>query len=189
MTVTRHPWTPGEDAVLRREWGTIAWRELRTKLRAAFREARPDVSAPRLRTVRAIVRHAARLGLPLRVPQGFVTLSSAARTLGYSFDGLRTLLARHGVVARAHWCASTPPRERTTSARWRLVDFDAAREAVERDLATETVTNAARARGVPQMWLLRAVHSKGLIPPTRGGRGPIRLPSETFDALCAGRGK
>lgn len=116
-----------------------------------------------------------------------MTQAAAAAALGYSFEGLRSLLARQGVSTRAHWCATTPPTTRRSAIRWRLVDLDEARAAVERDLATETVHSAALSRGVPPLWLLRAVHQAGLIPPTRCGRGAIRLPSETFDALCAGR--
>lgn len=187
-------WTAAEDALLRREWTELGWRELRRQLRQAFLAARPDLAPAKVRqrTRIAICNRVHALGMQTGIPQGFVSVKRAARVLGYHHRQMVALLARQGVAMRVHWCAQSSHYAKTTrrrSAPWRLVDLDEARAAVLRDLAvqseTETIFGAARRRGVGHVWLWRRVRDAGLVPAGRAGRTAVRLPSATIDALIA----
>jgi hypothetical protein len=193
--IRRPRWTAAEDAFLRREWGELCWRELRRQLHRVLLATLPAGVAPKTvprRSRLAICGRVATLGLELGIPQGFVSVSSAAETLGYHHRQFLALLRRQGVRVRPHWTAAPSHYRQKTDRRpspWCLVDLDEAREAVLRDLAeqaqTETVLGAARRRDVPHVWLWRRLRAAGLLPEGRRRGSGVRLPSATIDAVIA----
>jgi hypothetical protein len=163
----RRKWTADEDRVLVREWGEVTQRVLRAKLRG--------------RTWGAIVERAGDLGLPMGVPQGWETLTAAARRLGYATATLRALLARRGITTK-RWVGRGGTRPFT------IVEATCATEAVEAELEErrriETIADAARARGVGEQNLRRALLLMGAY--TVGQRGvPVVLPAKVYDAAAA----
>lgn len=161
-------WTPAELATLRKNWHVVGARTLRHKLRR--------------HTWAGICQRAARLGLRTGVPQGFETLDAACARLGYYRPTLRRILAWAGVdVVRRY-----PGKEMRGGGRPTIVETDAATEAVEAWLRTETVKHGAEARGVSHQslwhWLIKA----GVIA-RQSRRVPHRVPSEVLDRVVAWR--
>jgi predicted DNA-binding protein (UPF0251 family) len=170
-------WTAAETRALRDGWQDVGRATLLARLPG--------------RTWCAVHTRARRLGLGMGVRQGHLTLRAAARVLGFHHQTLPRILAWAGVpVVRCHGLG----RVRVAFAarqqrphRWRTVDADDARAAVERWLAAETPTDAARRLGVPRRtlhdWVTRAGH-RPAVP-----RGDLRLGPEVYDALAAAHGR
>lgn len=169
--VPRTAWSEEELSILRFEWQFASKRELMWRLPG--------------RSWAGIVQRAAALRLPFGVPEGFVSITDAAESLGFHVATLRSILAWAGVpVLRTYTGARKRQRSKLRSVvRWH-VDLDRARSAVERWLSSETPESAARTRGLCgvtlRAWLLRA----GLI--SRGTQGQRqRVPSDAIDRVVA----
>jgi len=191
-----HPphWHPMEDAALRDGWGDVGWRVLRHRLREARAKALGlDIEAVPARSRRAIYAHAGSLGLPTGVPQGLVTIAEACRVLGFDHRVLMGILRRQNVQVVLHPTARGSQHTKKTNrfsrtTLWRVVDLDEAREAVLAEDGYETVSGAARARGIDRQRLSRALVRAGLIPEKRDGKkSPFRLASSVIDKLIAER--
>lgn len=168
--IQRPHWTAAEDRILRTEWGLIfSRRGMRAKLPG--------------RTWCAIARRAQtlKLGSPAR---GLVTLLVAARTTGYSFDGLRGVLLRQGVTVRRH-CGCHEERRSYSQL---LVDMLDVEEAVAKDIrevaTTETLAEAAARHGVAKPVMRRMLVAAGVDVLRRGQPG--RLNPLAVDAAMRG---
>lgn len=125
------PWDAREDRTLRLEWGEVSVRTLRQKLPG--------------RTWHAIYCRARDLGLG-SAAQGRVAVAEAARIAGFSWRAMFNLLRSSGVPLRRHAGGMRAHGVRKAE-RW-LVDPDEVREAVERRLAAETISQAAARVGL-----------------------------------------
>lgn len=168
----RLAWTAEENATLIREWGELTPRALLRKIPG--------------RSWAAVLSHAKdTLRLEMGVPQGEVTLTEAARRLGfYSAITVRKLAERQGVMVRTH------PRPLTIGpkrAPHRCVDWDDIQAACAREVrGLESVRSAAIARGLTQITLWRWLIGAGVIsPPTPGerSRGLLRVESAEIDRV------
>lgn len=169
-------WTARENAILTREWGEVCPRVLLKKLPG--------------RTWIAVLVHAKdALDLEMGVPQGEVTLTEAARRLGfYSAITVRKLAKRHGIAVRLHpRPLSIGPKVRPI----RCVDWDDIREASTRETCgTETVRAAARARGMKDVTLWRWLRDAGVIAapvPGEKSRGFLWVSSTDIDRVVRER--
>jgi hypothetical protein len=174
----RIEWTREENSILTREWGEVCPRVLMSKLPG--------------RTWTAILIHAKDgLHLPMGVPQGEVSLTEAARRLGFhSAITVRKLAKRHGIAIRLH------PRPASTGVKTcgrRCVEWDAIRDAcAEETRHVETVRAAAEARGLSGATLWRWLRDAGVLPPRGEGeahrsRGFLRVASADVDRVVAER--
>lgn len=183
---SRWPWPPEETAFLKQEWGALGWRQLRTKLREIFLAARPDLDPQRirLRSVDAIWQHARRVGLPTGMPQGFVGLAEASRRSGFDIDTIQRICKRRKVAIRLQPTARTRPGQQS---RHRAVEWDVLRDAIERDMARETLPAAARRLGVSGDALRDWLRADGVLPAAGVTRSPIRLLPKVYDQAASKR--
>lgn len=155
---TRLTWTPEEDRLL-----TQLWSECVSAAEIMRRIPRSWI---------AIYAHARQvLRLP-PVPQGFVTVAAAARRCGIDDKTLRYVLRMRRVPLHPCYpCARSALlcRPRTQPGRV-VVEWDAAREAVEWWCTCETPSHAARRLGVDRETVLRALARIG-VHVQRSGRG------------------
>lgn len=193
----RVQWTKQELATLAAHWGEDGRRTIMEKL--------PGRSWP------SIVARVQRLGLPL-IPQGWVTVSEAARQTGFAKDQLRRVIAwanghGHDVVVRVHSTSADGGRRsprmpraqvRNPNAKrgrnrcngrkvyWRLVQLAEVLDAVEAWMALELLPSAARRLGViPQTlraWMREAGH-------TWGRREQVRRDPAVYDAVARAHGR
>lgn len=132
----------------------------------------------------AIYSRASVLGFPLGIQSGFESLQGAAERTGFSIGFLKKTLAAHGVEPRERMSLPNPGPVKFRPVQWKTEDVDAA---VIDWLATETVEEAARSRGltpsVLRRWLVSArVRSTG--------RRCWRVPTEVIDRVVAdGQGR
>lgn len=158
------PWTAAQDKLLAWHWGS---RRL------------PGLAEMLGRSPNAVARRAHELGLPTKKIPGHETLRDAAKRLGFSRTGLRSLLAYAGVYMTP---AATVARKAT---RRRTIDQLDADAAVARWMASENLTHAAEARGVDPKVLKRWMREAGYKPPRTHGHW--RLPTADIDAVVAAR--
>jgi hypothetical protein len=152
LGIQRRPqWTPEEEGTLRKFWRRVGPRTLMEKL--------PD------RPWGGIYSKAIALGLPMGLPQGYVSIAEAARRAGWSAVPFLRELRRAGVRIRRYIGVKAP-----TAMRMRphlFVEPDEA-EVVAHALANlENVTYGARARGVCAPHLRAWLKAKGHKPPKR----------------------
>lgn len=170
-------WGRREERTLTRLWGEDGER--------ALMDALPG------RTWIAITRHAEEMGLPMGMPQGFVTPKEAARRLGCDGETVMRLAARAGVpVTRQTTARHVRGTQRAKGFRARLmVEWDKIREACERELQLETVAYAAERVGVPRATLRRWIYEADVLAPCPEGRTrrDIRLDPALVDAVVARR--
>lgn len=173
---TGHYWTPDDDARLRRLWHDVSPRALR----AAFRG----------RSWNAVYTRAYTLGLPMGVPQGLESVGRAATRCGFAHPTMVRVLEAAGVRPRRAYGGpgSRDGYSHTGKLRGgvRYVDPADADHAVRRWLATETVSAAAAARGLPRPTLRTWLRAAGVLARGTMGR-PQRLPSATIDRVVAAR--
>lgn len=170
LGVLRQPlWTVSEDRVLRLGWHILSQRELCRRLPG--------------RTWRAIRRRAYYdLRLPLGVPQGCIAVTEASRKLGFSYLGLLTVLRWAEVSIRSRY-----PGDRRATSITRYVDFDAARAAVDRWMACESLDNAVRRHRVDWRCLHRWLRQAGVIRVGETTGYGYRLDPATVDAVVRSR--
>lgn len=164
----RRPWTREHDALLRREWGALSVRGLRTLLG---------------RTAAAIRERARILGLRTKdMRRGYEGLVQAAKRCGFASDTMRALLDRHGVP----WRRTFKRQQRPCSAQgsMRVYDPDAVDEAVAAELRLETPNSAAQRHGVKHRTLHRWLVDAGVITSRQRGK-PHRIPSDVIDRVVA----
>lgn len=165
----RKQWTNAETARLRELWQEVQPRELKRQF--------PD------RTWCALRARARTLGLPFGVPQGYVSLTRAARAAGYSRDGLVTILRHMQVATFKEYPYRGCTRRRVSPMRY--VDPDAVREAVERWTTLENVSDAARRYGVHPNVMTRMLRAAGVLDrAVLGGAGYRLDPRVTDGAMC-----
>lgn len=172
-------WTPAENELLRKMWGEYSERELRNRF------------APR-RTWTAIYDHATvTLGLPRGAPQGHLYITQVARLCGYTTQAMVTILRWAGVAMHRAYSGPQRPRKmarrtdgtpRRRSTR-HIVDLDDARDAVEKWLDAETISESAARLGVPRPTLCTAMRETGALAPQfkAPGVAGYRLPRRTAD--------
>lgn len=172
-------WSPGEESTLRMHWGSETPGQILARLPG--------------RPWRSVMRRAEALGLDV-IPVGFVTLSEAARQLGYA-RGTLLKIVRAAEVPTMRWWGATatgPAKHGDGRAhsgricRWLLVDLTLATIAVEESLARdgETVRGGAIARGVDPAALRRRLLRSGAFKV--GQRGVrVLLPAAVLDAAVA----
>lgn len=159
-----HTWAPEEDVLLRELWA-----ECRARATLLLRLAG--------RTWRSIIDRLADLGLS-SVPQGFVGCMEACHKLGLCPRTFWRVVARQRVIVHRSYGRAGAGR--------RVVEWDEVRDAVERETSQlETITGAARSRGVPVETLTAWLCALGLHRRVGGRRRAIRLPSALFDAVVA----
>jgi hypothetical protein len=149
-------WTAHDDQRLRINWGARSLDWLAEDLK---------------RTRDAVYLRAEKLKLGLGVPQGLELIGTAAKRCGFSMKTLRSILVLQGVRMFAQPARIRTARDRrTTQTKKRsrfhrmMVDSFDADEAVEKWLTTETVTSAARRRGVNPEKLRRHLLKAGVKP-------------------------
>lgn len=165
------PWTPRELHILRLEWGEVAPRTLREKLRP--------------HTWTAIVWRAKHMGLgsPAR---GLVSIRRAAEVCGYCSRSMRKILVEQGVTIHQHPGGLRAQKRRE---RRELVELDEARAAVERHMAAtsadsrETIREAARRHGVSQTTMAGRLARAGLLPRPGSGHVVLVLPEHSDRAV------
>ena len=160
LRVLRKPaWTPEDDALLRQLWPDCAVRTIRKRLGRSW----------------AAIRHrAVALGITKQRWAGYVTVNRAVRTSGLCTRAF--LCALRGY--QQHFATIPPGSERDElpspslvyrkkPGRYgqRMVDAQAARDAVEWWLARETMTQAAKRLGVPLHVLSYAARAAGVMVP------------------------
>lgn len=166
------PWTQREDQILRLEWGEVAPRTLREKLRP--------------HTWTAIVWRAKhlKLGSPAR---GLVSVKRASVVCGYCVKEMRRILAAHGVTIHQHPGGMLAQRRRE---RRELVDIDDALAAVERHMAAiaadvrETIREAAQRHGVSHTTMAFRLDRAGLLPRPGSGHVVRVLPADADRAIA-----
>lgn len=165
------PWTPQDDAYLRREWGDTGLRQMALRLR---------------RTKTAVLLRSKRLGLAHGhngIPAGYASIAEVCRRTGYCDVVVRRVLAEAGVsIYRVDSLRAEFKLRRV------FVDRDDAEEALRAYDATlhetETVADAARRHGVHRDMLTRWLEDAGLRRPA--GRGhAVRLLSVDIDRVVA----
>lgn len=154
-----HRWTKAEEDELRWVWGakTVA-----------------TIAAQLDRTQRAVVTKARRLGLGIGVPNGWEYLTAAAQRAGYEVVQLRRILAFANVRIR-------PSASMAKTGRYSVVDPDAVDRAVALWLSTETITEAARSRGLSRASLEKVVRARLPSPPKNT---VWRIPTAFFDEVA-----
>lgn len=165
-------WTPEESARLTDLWGVVDSAEVCLSIGRSWD---------------AILKQSEVLGLPSGLPSGMVTMLEAEKILGHNRASLANIAQRNGVEVRPHPCPRTRG-SRHGGVRWRCVNLDALRTAVEReDRETETVHAAALQRGIPDETLRRWLREAGLIPPCDGDKAYRRVASADVDRVVAAR--
>lgn len=164
-------WTPEEDDRLRLLWEGLS---------------PPHVVARELgRSKGAVIQRATHLGLGRGVPQGYESIAQAAARTGLCEPTLRRVLLWAGVRRRR--TMSSGPRAMPRGSHTCVDPFDVD-EAVARWLATETVTAAAKRRGLRAITLTAWLREAKVIPePSRGSRRAHRVPSEEIDRVIQER--
>lgn len=177
LRILRRPtWKPEDDALLRQLWPECAVRTMRQRLRRSW----------------AAIRHrAVDLGITKQRWAGYVTVNRAVRTSGLCTRAF--LCALRGY--QQHF-ATIPPgaerdelpspslvyRKKPGKYGQRMVDAQAAHDAVEWWLARETMTQAAKRMGVGAHVLSYAVHAAGVRVPKYARFAPT-----WWDAFLADR--
>lgn len=165
-------WTPEDSERLSDLWGMVDSTEVCLALGRSWD---------------AILKQSEVLGLPSGLPSGMVTMLEAEKILGHNRASLANIAHRNGVEIRPHPCPRTRG-SRHGGVRWRCVNLDALRAAVEReDRETETVHAAALQRGIPDDTLRRWLREAGLIPPCDGDKAYRRVASADVDRVVAAR--
>jgi hypothetical protein len=162
-------YTADENAIIRKNWGRVTIRKLKTKLPG--------------RSEGAIVRHATSpapprgdgLGLHRGLPQGYQPISPTTDALGYSHRALLRIYAHFEVPVRTFNMQS-----RATVRRLGVDSHDAA-VAVARWSELETITVAARRRGVERR-RVRSLLAEAKIPLPKNWHQLILEP-ELYDLL------
>lgn len=161
----RRAWSPTEDATLRRLWSDTCVRTIRESLGG--------------RSWHSIEARAIKLRLEGRW-QGYVSLAAAADRLGYDARALLRIFEIEGVqaVVRA-------PKH-SEAGQHRVVEWDAAQEAVQRWCAKETTRDASNRTGIPFKRLVPWLDAAGLM--RREGTGFVnRLDPAAVDRVVAAR--
>jgi hypothetical protein len=158
-------WSRDDVLLLRNEWNVLSRRRLQHKLQ---------------RTWIAIMVMAKRLKLPFGVPQGHETLTQAARRCNYSTWKLRQILAWAGVRLHRPYGQGRQQAQRIHAL---YIDPEHVDTAVREYLALETLSHAARQRGMATQTLLKLLVAAGKVPATRKPRTAVRLPPEVYDAV------
>lgn len=168
-------WTDCESERLRALWD-----------RGATRATLCETFAPR--PWNKIVAHACRR-LRLRlVPDGWCTVTAAARRAGYSREEFRALLCQWGVRTRPH---PRPSHDRgdAVAYRWRLVSWRRVKARLREHLAGEELESCARAAArleLPKPTLYRWAIDDGLWPSRQAG-AIVRFYSSTWDEIAGRR--
>ena len=180
------PWSTQEEVILLRRFNVVAWRVLRAQLYRALKAARPGRIAIH-RSRDAAAKHIHKMGFSTAMPQGTVSLTTAAKRLGYSRNGLQKLLQRHAVTVKVHRNIRKRVR-RGRGIRRPLVTlcvaWDEALAAVERDVTLETPSDAARRMGLDEQTVRRWVRQK----PNTGRRSVQKLSPDTFNQAARAHG-
>jgi len=154
-------WTPKEERTLRTLWGDASQRTIM--------DALPG------RTWRAIYHRAIDTGLPTGIPQGYVSITEAARRCGCSTRMVETTAQQFEIAITDH--GTTPGAKGA----WRMVEWDRIRDAFTERLNLETPKDAAQRMGVWVRSLRRAVEAYGAVPVDHKPGAPLRLVPSVFD--------
>lgn len=168
-------WTSNEDRLLRFDWGTLSIDALAEKMN---------------RTPIAIYDRAWVLGLERGCPQGYERFAVACRRTGYTERQLRRICRFAGLHIRKMAWTRPDRKYRGYPHSW-VVESPLVDEAIAKWNATETVTGAARARGVGPEWLRDRIVARGYFvwKTCAGKKAHWRVKSEDVDRIVASSGK
>lgn len=167
-------WTEQDDAQLRFLWGIHSIEVISKKLG---------------RTQPTVYWRAQLLGLGLGCPRGCVYINELSRQSGFAPATLRRILAWADVpIKRALTRPGVQPRGASRiGALTYFVDHAEGLEAVERWLAAEYVTTAARDRGLGNCTLRRWLLEDGRAVPPASKKAWWRVATELIDEVVAAR--
>jgi hypothetical protein len=109
-------------------------------------------------------------------------MSEAARRAGTSWELLHRILTESKVTMRRYLAPSGRSDKRRSPL---IVEWEAARKAVEAWGRKETIGGAARARGLVASTLRRWLDNAGVLKPQEGRRRVREVPSEVIDRIVA----
>ena len=170
-------WTPGDEVNLEALWGTDTFKTIVAELG---------------RSEDALRRRARKLRLPM-VPEGWASVSRAAKHCGVDPQTLRSLMRRHGINRRRWYSCGRRWREGQSRGNYRgaRIFVDVSRVAAllaEETRAWERVSSGAERHGLKPATLaawLRQSHAE--MRHTRGDRGPLVARTEDIDRVVAER--
>jgi hypothetical protein len=169
-------WTEHDDHRLKLNWGARPLEWLANDLK---------------RSRDAVYLRAEKLKLGLGVPQGLELIGTAAKRCGFAMKTLRNILNLYGVrtieqparIRTARDRRTKHVKQRSRFHRMMVDPFDAD-DAVEKWLATETVTSAAKRRGVNPEKLRRHLRNAGVKPVAKSR--VWRVQTEVIEKVVAG---
>lgn len=161
-------------ATIRKTWSAADLRILRN----LWLEGSLTAIAVRLgRTKMSVYEKGQRIGLQVGAPPGWEYLDGAASRTGYHRDQISMIMKWAGMPVRRAMARPT----KGAAYRRRIVDPGDVDTAIERWLATETPSAAARARGIHPATLARKLKGVIGLPPKPTGKTHWRIPSDLID--------
>lgn len=139
------------------------------------------------RTEYAIADRAYLLGLPMGCPPGYEYLTAAVRRVGLcNAIQLRRILDYYDV--QIHICLSIGARRKKNNRRWRrhFVDPELVDNAVKAWISSESVSSAARRRGVDRNTLRKFLIESGTPDPRASRAKQWRVTDEQVEAALRG---
>lgn len=159
-------WTAAEDHRLTIMWGV---------------DSVEDISKAIGRTPTAIYMRSKVLGLQWACPQGFESITHAAKRSGFSLRRLRALIHAMGYGASIRESFSLP---RGSRYRHQIIETDAVDAAVAKRMTLETIESAANRLNFPATSLRKLVALRLGPKPTRA-RCAWRVPSDVLEQIVA----
>ncbi len=187
-SASRLPWTQAEELALRSMWADCSALTIRKHIPG--------------RTWAALRQKAFYLGLSFGIPQGWLSVTAAAKRAGYPYLAFLRVLKRHGVEPEHHTSPLRPSayrytrkvggRKRTKGFHWRMVQWDDVTAALEAERrlheTTETIAQAAQRYGLSRVHTRKLLVAAGAVTPApRESREPHRVPITTVDAVLSAR--
>jgi len=161
---THARWTADEDRRIGNLWGE---------------KTIPEIAQAIHRTPIGVWERAKKIGLPIGCPDGCEYLSVAAKRVGFSDEGVRSICRWAGVpIRQAMGLGKKDPQYTRT-----VVDSFELDEAVKAWLGTETVNEAARRLGLRNRKLTACLEAAKGVPKKPRRRKHWRLPSDVIDRV------
>ena len=174
ICVERH-WTPAEDKTLSNLWGEIPFHMIPHRMG---------------RTEMSIHCRAKKIGLAMHAPDGWESLSGAAKRVGMTLASFRRMLEwafENGAIEKTRKIGRLAYTARRKGRRYnhRVIEASEVDDAIEAWCKSEEVEVAARSRGVSAPTLRRALRMAGVPRPPL--KAHWRLTTEVIDRALAAR--